>query len=100
MQATHQMQPYDVPNSAPTPRELDDASRAHTGSGSALLNVNVHATERLASTLIGGILLARGLTQPSGTRRLLAVLGSGLLFRGVTGHCHVYRWLNLNTAAE
>jgi uncharacterized membrane protein len=95
MQATHQLQPYDVANWPPL-----EATRAKPQSGpQALAEVNVNARERIASTVLGGVLLARGLTNRSSSRKLLAVVGSALLFRGVTGHCHVYRWLRVSSAS-
>lgn len=90
MQATHQIQPYDVQRGPDAP--AGEASAAH-----ADLPVNVHAYERLASVLVGGALVVRGLAH-RGRGRSLLVVGSGLVYRGVTGHCHVYDFLRVSTA--
>jgi len=59
---------------------------------------NVHEGERWASALAGGGLLAAGLTRPFSLRGLLLLAGGGaLLYRGMTGYCHLYGTLGVNT---
>jgi uncharacterized membrane protein len=60
--------------------------------------VNVHDVERLGSMLLGGGLAAFGTTRGSLSGWLLAAIGGGLVYRGVSGHCMVYEQLGVNTA--
>ncbi|MET0344479.1 MAG: DUF2892 domain-containing protein [Polyangiales bacterium] len=105
MEAHHTPQPYDVP-SALAVRAGEDAS-LWTPAPDALLRAseasrhpttNVHTIERLASGLIGGLLVARGMAARGTVNKLLAMLGSALVFRGVSGHCHLYQGLGIDTA--
>jgi len=60
--------------------------------------INVGDGERLASVL-GGVALARyGLKLNSPGGALLALAGGMLVYRGLTGHCDIYRSLGLSTA--
>ena len=59
---------------------------------------NVNSAERVASALAGGAMLAYGLKSGGVGGTLISVLGGGLLFRGATGHCHVYDAAGINTA--
>lgn len=69
--------------------------------GEALLpKANVSAAERWASALGGGALLAYGATHHSWNRALLMTAGGGLLFRGITGRCGVYKALGMDTAPK
>jgi len=61
-------------------------------------DVNVGQTERLVSAVGGGILALTGLKMRSLPGVLLAAVGGGLVYRGVTGHCHAYEALGVNTA--
>lgn len=60
--------------------------------------INVGEWERLASVVGGGTLAIVGLTRSSPWGWVLAALGGGLLYRGVTGHCPSYSMLGINTA--
>jgi uncharacterized membrane protein len=80
-------------------------SRGRPGSGgpieSALAtlshrSVNVASKERLASALAGGFAVVWGLSHRSWTGKLTAALGSGLIYRGVSGHCHLYQALGID----
>jgi hypothetical protein len=66
--------------------------------GQECCQVNVGQMERLASVIAGGtILMTTG-----GLRSLRGVaataIGSGLLWRGLSGHCGVYHRLGIDTA--
>jgi len=62
--------------------------------------VNVGRSERLASQVGGGVLLAAGLLR-GGLKGLIAAgLGGALLYRGATGHCHLYQALGASTADD
>ena len=60
--------------------------------------VNVAQTERVVSTVAGGAIALAGLKMRSLPGLLLAAVGGGLVYRGVTGHCHMYDALGVNTA--
>ena len=62
--------------------------------------INVGRTERTISAVAGGALALAGLRMRSLPGLLMAALGGGLAYRGVTGHCHAYRALGVNTADE
>lgn len=61
-------------------------------------NTNVNQTERLWSVIGGSGLIAYGLIKRNTAGYGLAALGGSLLYRGVTGHCEMYRTLGVNTA--
>jgi hypothetical protein len=47
----------------------------------------------------GAALIVNGLVRPSTLNTLLALGGAMLINRGVTGHCPVYRALDIDTSA-
>ena len=105
MQAQHAIQPYDVPSNGQATGESlwtpgsDTLDRARAApSELTSTTTNVHGLERLASSLIGGLLLARGVGVQSASSKLLAVLGSALVYRGISGHCHLYQALGIDTS--
>lgn len=58
---------------------------------------NVNNPERIVSAVAGGALVGFGLKQ-GGIGGILATLaGAEMLFRGATGHCHVYGALGIDT---
>ena len=59
--------------------------------------INVGMTERWVSIGLGSLFLLRGLFRRRGGL-LLPLVGGGLLYRGLTGHCHAYGALGMNTA--
>jgi uncharacterized membrane protein len=65
---------------------------------SAEQRVNVAPKERVASALAGGLALAWGLSTGSWGAKAVAALGTGLIFRGVSGHCPLYRSLGVHGA--
>ena len=60
--------------------------------------MNVGQTERWASALAGGALAIYGLTRRTWGGVVLALVGGTLIYRGSTGHCHMYDMLGVNTA--
>src|SRR2546423_9666705 len=62
--------------------------------------VNVGQTERWASALAGGALALYGLTQRTWGGAVLALVGGTLIYRGSTGHCHMYDMLGVNTTGN
>jgi uncharacterized membrane protein len=59
---------------------------------------NVGENERAASTVMGGALIGMGLAHPSVSGALLAAVGAGLVYRGFSGQCELYRLMGVNTA--
>jgi hypothetical protein len=61
---------------------------------------NVGQMERLASVIAGGTILMTmgGLRSLRGAAAL--AFGSGLMWRGLTGHCGVYNRLGIDTAEQ
>ncbi len=59
---------------------------------------NVGDNERVASAVAGSGLIAYGLTKGGVFGTALSLLGGGLLYRGATGHCHVYSAVDKTTA--
>lgn len=60
--------------------------------------VNVGQTERWLSLIGGGLLALQGLRQESLAGLGLATLGGALIYRGLSGHCHLYQALGIDTA--
>ena len=92
---TQQLQP------AP-PRNIEGASQDFSGPMSQRRDgvVNVGQSERVVSAVAGGALALAGLKMRSLPGVLLAAVGGALAYRGVTGHCHAYEALGVNTADE
>ncbi len=59
---------------------------------------NVNETERLASGIAGAGLIAYGLKSGGLFGGILSLLGGSLLYRGATGHCHLYAAIDKDTA--
>lgn len=64
------------------------------------IETNIGNSERIVSSIAGGAMIAYGLKQGGLVGAALSVLGGGLMLRGTTGHCELYKTLNINTAAE
>lgn len=64
------------------------------------LKINVGSVERVASAVGGGALITMGLKQGGVLGGLLAAVGGGLALRGVTGHCHMYEALGIDTSED
>lgn len=65
-----------------------------------LSDVNVTMADRTLSVFASSVLFFYGLRNRGVTGAGAAVLGTGLIARGVTGHCQVYNALGLTTASE
>jgi uncharacterized membrane protein len=59
---------------------------------------NVGTVGRWGSVISGAALAAYGLKRRSLGGAALALLGGGLVYRGVTGYCQLYQTLGINTA--
>jgi uncharacterized membrane protein len=75
--------------------ESNDAS----GVGN-LLSANVGPAERVASFASGAVLTGLGLAARTPLGKGVAAVGAGLLFRGATGRCLVYKALGIDTACD
>jgi uncharacterized membrane protein len=71
--------------------------KEESGMAGANTHTNVGDGERIASALIGGALLSRGLRRRSFGGLLVAVAGGRLLYRGFSGHCGVYEHFGKDT---
>ena len=60
--------------------------------------VNVGQAERIVSLISGGLMLVGGLRRGGLLGLTMAGTAAGLLYRGTTGHCHIYDAMNLDTA--
>lgn len=63
-------------------------------------STNVSTTERAASVVAGGALVALGRKYGGLGGTVLSVLGGGMVLRGATGHCHVYDAMGIDTTDE
>jgi uncharacterized membrane protein len=59
---------------------------------------NISEVERWGSIAGGALLVLAGLSRGRGTGLLLGLAGGALVYRGVTGHCHCYEALGINSA--
>ena len=59
--------------------------------------INVNNPERWFSVVAGAALAAYGLTRRSIAGLVLAGVGGGLVWRGATGHCHVYEAMGMSS---
>jgi hypothetical protein len=95
--------PSSIPSVNPISRWEDDGGpgpATANPSPSSPRSVNVGGTERALSALAGGSLLAYGLSRRSLPGLLTAIVGGGLVYRGVTGHCRLYETLGVSTADD
>lgn len=66
--------------------------------GHTRASINVGDAERVVSAGIGAGLAVCGIAQGNLRGLLLAALGGGLVYRGVSGQCHLYRAMGVDTA--
>ena len=59
---------------------------------------NISDTERWVSVAAGTLMAVYGVSRRRGNGWLLATMGALLVRRGVTGHCHTYDLIGVNTA--
>jgi len=64
----------------------------------ATASINVGTAERSASAVVGGALVLLGIARRSIGGAAAALLGGGLLYRGIGGHCPVYAALGIDTS--
>lgn len=78
-----------------TADEVRHSEEAHRQN---LAHVNVNDVERWASGIGGTLLAVTGLKRGGLGGLALAAVGGALLYRGVTGQCHLYAALGIETA--
>ena len=61
--------------------------------------INVGDDERLVSLIAGGVLAGIGMGTRGLTSLTMLGLGGGLIYRAVTGHCHLYNRLSLSSSS-
>jgi uncharacterized membrane protein len=61
---------------------------------------NVGDLERWGSVAAGSVMIAYGLVRRTPRAAMLAVAGTPLVYRGMTGHCAVYEGLGMSTATD
>lgn len=83
-----------------TNRATVEAVEARRGYGDYARGKNVDDLERVASVIGGTALALFGLKRFSFTRLGLAALGAGLVHRGITGYCALYRRLGITTVDD
>ena len=59
---------------------------------------NVGQGERIASVAAGALLATLGLSRRTAPGWLIAAIGGGLVYRGLSGHCPAYGAMGVNTA--
>jgi uncharacterized membrane protein len=64
------------------------------------LENNVGTPERVLSSVGGGALLLYGIRRGGALGILASMVGGSLALRGVTGHCHLYQSLGIDTAEK
>ncbi|MEA2734228.1 MAG: hypothetical protein QOE14_679 [Humisphaera sp.] len=87
-----------LPLGQQAPDELIDPPRE--GAASQQSHTNVGSTERTVSTAAGAILALAGLGRRSLPGLVIAAIGGGLIYRGVSGSCPVYHAMGLDTSDE
>lgn len=81
----------------PNPSQAMDRA-AHRPQSIFTQRVNLSRAERWASILGGSVAAFLGLSRGKLDGLVLAAMGGGLLYRGLTGHCNVYQALGLSFA--
>lgn len=71
-----------------------------TSSACETASVNISADERQLSLVLGATILVGGTLLASTRSFVTAVIGLGLIYRGMTGHCYGYDALGISTADE
>jgi len=88
----------DQPNAST--RSSTETDLSQTIEKSDANHVNIGSTERILSAAAGGVVAILGLRAASLPGLLAAVAGGALVHRGVTGHCHGYQLLGVDTSND
>jgi uncharacterized membrane protein len=63
-------------------------------------SVNIGNTERAALALIGSGMAIGTMVRPRISTLVMGIIGGGLIYRSITGHCPMYAALKINTARQ
>jgi uncharacterized membrane protein len=92
---THMPEPGSAVEAPAAKPEAQSPADRSTSERSA---VNVGPGERCVSALAGGALALHGLNRGGLRGAVMTLLGAGLIYRGVRGHCPAYSTLGIDTA--
>jgi uncharacterized membrane protein len=81
-------------------KTVESRQHAHLSSEAKPRRVNVGASERAVSVAVGAILTLAGLSRRNLPGLLVAGIGGAMTHRGLTGKCHMYDALGVDTAKE
>lgn len=81
------------------PKPITDILSNRPAAGS-LLPVNVNPWERFGSMLLGSGMVLSGLMRGRGRGLVMALLGGGMVYRGMTGHSYLYDALGIDTTTH
>jgi uncharacterized membrane protein len=81
-------------------REVYGGEQTEQQSRSNWTAANVGSIERTVSVAAGSILALSGLGRRSVSGAIIATIGGAMLYRGLTGHCHLYQAAGIDTAHE
>jgi len=81
---------------------MPQAVQNRASAGERTRDINVGETERMASVIGGGMLALGGLAFCPNTvgKIVSAALGGALVYRGLSGHCHLFDALAVSTAEK
>lgn len=74
--------------------------KSSTCARSKSCSVNVGPQERAISAAAGAAMVLIGLTRGPFRGFMLSALGAGLLYRGLSGDCQMYRALDVDTSQQ
>ena len=75
-----------------------DTTQRSQSCGRENREVNVGEVERAISLVVGEALAVRALQRMDVVNLALVAIGAGLIFRGATGHCGLYKALGMHCA--
>ena len=81
-------------------RASREYSQRSTGSNLCRVSLprNINRTEQVGSAVIGSALVMSGLRRGGASGLLSSLIGGALLYRGMTGHCHGYSLVGVDTS--
>jgi uncharacterized membrane protein len=93
-----QTQPFESAARSASLPAMSEERRGYASDGGSAPPINVGRMERYLSTGLGAALGLAGLSRGRLPGLLLVVGGGSLLYRGLTGHCHLYDALGIDSA--
>jgi Protein of unknown function (DUF2892) len=77
-----------------------DTTQRSQSCGHDSREVNVGEVERAVSLVVGAALAVRAIQRMDVANLALAAIGAGLIFRGASGHCGLYKALGMQCAGQ